>query len=164
MISMPLRQSSQNISHKSESGQSRIFFIYWIYAVKRNEGGITVSCWREQQVLRLPAKAIGIFTEEEWSRFLTEHADILSYDIHHFAPALCSEEYGYFLDFILLDEERECDDGRENACARNLREEEIQMYLPIFQKLFPQFTEEHMKIIHYCRYIWYDGIDAPYCY
>ena len=123
-----------------------------------------MSCWREQQVLRIPVEAIGIFTEAEWNRFLSEHADVLSFNVHHFAPSLCSEEHGHFLDYILLDEPRKRGSGQVEACARRLRREEVQMYLPVFQTLFPYFTEEHMKDVHYCSYIWYDGIDAPYCY
>ncbi|MBO7703168.1 MAG: hypothetical protein J6S26_01890 [Solobacterium sp.] len=123
-----------------------------------------MSCWREQRVLRLPAASIGIHSEEEWQKFEAEHQDVFCYEVRHFAPALCSSEHGCFLDYVLLDEERECGDGRETPLARSLSEDEIRTYLPVFRKLFPYFTEEHMKDVHYCSYIWYDGIDAPDCY
>jgi len=37
-------------------------------------------------------------------------------------------------------------------------------YLPLFQALFPDFTLAKMDDVHYCRYEWYDGSDAPYYY
>ena len=48
--------------------------------------------------------------------------------------------------------------------ARPLNEDEKIKYLPFYQKLFPAFTLENMKDVHYCCYEWYDGADAPYYY
>ena len=42
--------------------------------------------------------------------------------------------------------------------------EEKEKYLPLFRKLFPDFTIGKMDCVHYCRYEWYDGSDAMYMY
>ena len=62
-----------------------------------------MSCWREQTVLRLPAKAIGIHTMEEWYRFEREYEDRMDWEEGCFAPSLCTYEHGPFLDYILKD-------------------------------------------------------------
>lgn len=43
-------------------------------------------------------------------------------------------------------------------------QEEKVRYLPLYQKLFPDFTLERMDDVHYCYYEWYDGAEAPYMY
>ncbi len=122
-----------------------------------------MSCWREQTVLRLPAKAIGIQTMEEWYRFEREYEDRMDWEEGGFAPSLCTYKRGPFLDYILKDrapvQRYGCDYD-----ARPLTPAEQKKYLPIFQRMFPGFTQEQMRDVHYCEYIWYDGTEAPYCY
>ena len=52
----------------------------------------------------------------------------------------------------------------QDSCARPLEPEEKEKYLPVFQELLPDFTLEDMNDVHYCRYEWYDGAEAQYCY
>lgn len=52
----------------------------------------------------------------------------------------------------------------QNDIARPLDNDEKIKYLPLFQALFPDFTLAKMDDVHYCRYEWYDGSDAPYYY
>ncbi len=122
-----------------------------------------MSCWVEQHVLRLPAKAIGIQCEDDWIRFTEEKKDMLRYEEGHFAPALCSSSAGHFLDYILYDRELRQRQDKETL-ARKLTKAEIQKYLPLYQELVPDFTEHTMQDVHYCEYAWYDGTDAPDCY
>ena len=122
-----------------------------------------MSCWREQTVLRLPAKAIGIHTMEEWYRFEREYEDRMDWEEGCFAPSLCTYEHGPFLDYILKDRAP----VQGNGCdydARPLTPAERRKYLPVFQRMFPGFTREQMEDVHYCECIWYDGTEAPYCY
>lgn len=53
--------------------------------------------------------------------------------------------------------------GASNS-LRELTEKEKKRYLPLYRKLFPDFTMEKMKDVHYCRYEWYDGAEAGYYY
>ena len=122
-----------------------------------------MSCWREQTVLRLPAKAIGIHTMEEWYRFEREYEDRMDWEEGCFAPSLCTYEHGPFLDYILKDRAP----VQGNGCdydARPLTPAERRKYLPVFQRMVPGFTREQMEDVHYCECIWYDGTEAPYCY
>ncbi len=41
---------------------------------------------------------------------------------------------------------------------------EWEQYLPLYRKLFPDFTLHRIDDVHYCHYEWYDGADAPYLY
>ena len=52
----------------------------------------------------------------------------------------------------------------ESDCVRLLTQEEKEKYLPLFMKLFPNFTLERMNDVHYCHYEWYDGSEAFYFY
>ncbi len=81
-------------------------------------------------------------------------------------PALVKTVPGPFLDYYidevsLRSEERKY--GMDD-CARPLTPEEKEKYLPLYQKLFPEFTLENMEDVHYCRYEWYDGAEAQYFY
>ena len=82
-------------------------------------------------------------------------------------PDKVSKVPGPFLDYCL--EEIIPLPPEENTyhaqdCARPLTPEEQAEYLPLYQKLFPGFSPEQMNDVHYCRYEWYDGSDAPYMY
>lgn len=69
----------------------------------------------------------------------------------------------YYLDEICPLSDKENTYGSSN-CARPLTEKEKKKYLPVFRKLFPDFTMEQMEKVHYCRYEWYDGCEAAYYY
>ena len=74
---------------------------------------------------------------------------------------------GPFLDYCLeeiLPLPAEENAYHETDCARPLDADEKRRYLPLYQKLFPGFTLERMEDVHYCRYEWYDGSEAPYLY
>ena len=74
---------------------------------------------------------------------------------------------GPFLDYCLeMIEALDPEDNTygENNYAEPLSREEREAFLPIFQRLFPQFTMKHMEAVRYCKYEWYDGTDAPYLY
>ena len=123
-----------------------------------------MSCWREQKVLRMPAKTVGIHTDEEWYQFERDYEDVMSWYPGYFAPSLCTSKYGRFIDYFLEDQpEVLCDDGSKTY-ARPLTPKEKEEYLPVFQNMFPGFTMDQMDEVHYCEYTWYDGSDAPYCY
>lgn len=122
-----------------------------------------MSCWRKQIVLRLPAKALGIHSMEEWDRFEWKYRKKLAWEVGHFAPSLCTYARGPFLDYILLDRAPMDGCGCEYN-ARCLTAAEQEKYLPEYRKLFPDFTREQMEQVHYCEYFWYDGTEAPYCY
>ena len=124
-----------------------------------------MSCWRKQVVLRMPAKTVGIWFAWEWERFKEEYFEQFTWDEGDISPALCTKERGYFLDYILADEAPiDYTDGEFDPVARPLSAEEKTLYLPCFQKMFPQFSLREMEDVHLCAYVWYDGCDAPYCY
>ena len=52
----------------------------------------------------------------------------------------------------------------QDSCARPLKPAEKEKYLPLYQQLIPGFTMDNMNDVHYCRYEWYDGSEAQYCY
>ena len=85
----------------------------------------------------------------------------------HLYPDTIASVPGPFLDYHLEEiaplppEENTC---HQNDTARPLNKDEKIKYLPIFQALFPDFTLAKMDDVHYCRYEWYDGADAPYYY
>ena len=74
---------------------------------------------------------------------------------------------GPFLDYY-LDEiapvKSEQRTYNRDSCARPLDPDEKEKYLPLYRELFPNFTLDDMKDVHYCRYEWYDGCEAQYCY
>ena len=82
-------------------------------------------------------------------------------------PDLVKAVPGPFLDYY-LDEivplPPEENTYNENDGVRPLTQEEKEKYLPLYYKLFPDFTLENMDDVHYCHYEWYDGTDAPYMY
>ena len=123
-----------------------------------------MSCWRKMVVLRMPAKTVGIWFSWDWERFEEEYYDRLHWDPGCFAPALCSHERGYFLDYILEDEAPiDYTDVEFPPQARPLTTAEKEKYLPVFREMFPQFGMREMENVHYCAYVWYDGGDAG-CY
>ena len=124
-----------------------------------------MSCWEKQVVLRMPAKTVGIWFPWDWERFEEEFGERFTWMPGSFAPALCSKEKGYFIDYILEDEEpADFTDGEFDPVARKLTAAEKKLYLPVFQKMFPQFSLREMEDVHYCAFVWYNGTDAPYCY
>lgn len=82
-------------------------------------------------------------------------------------PDLVKSVPGPFLDYY-LDEimplPLEENTYHENDCVRPLTNEEKVKYLPLYRKLFPDFTMDRMGDVHYCHYEWYDGAEAPYMY
>ena len=122
-----------------------------------------MSSWRYQKVLRLPGEAFGVNTKEDWNEFQEKHRDELSWNERSFAPALCSFKNGYFIDYIISDEAPIEWEGY-NVNSYHLSEFEKEKYLPVFRKLFPDFTIEQMDDVHLCEYSWYDGVEAPDCY
>ena len=123
-----------------------------------------MSCWREQHVLRMPATTIGIHTEEEWKAFYNKIIKETTWEAGDFAPALCSyRKTGPMIDYILVDS-APVEGGGYVASARMLWGQEMEEYLPIFQKQFPGFTIEQMEDVHYCEFKWYDSVEAPDCY
>ena len=137
-----------------------------------------MSCWRRTTVLRIPAIRLGFINRQEWNEFLGKHEEDFNWEPGFFASALCdcyewddSDEpervpgpfLDYYLDEIipLLPEENSY---HENDCVRELTQVEKEKYLPLFRELFPDFTMEKMKDVHYCQYEWYDGTEAPYNY
>ena len=52
----------------------------------------------------------------------------------------------------------------KNDTAVPLYESEMEGYLPLFQKLFPNLTLKDMEAVRWCEYEWYDGTNAPYLY
>ncbi|MCR5795240.1 MAG: hypothetical protein K6G61_07885 [Solobacterium sp.] len=48
--------------------------------------------------------------------------------------------------------------------ARPLTAAEKKKYLPLYRKVFPDFTLEDMEHVHYCRYEWYNGAEPDYRY
>lgn len=124
-----------------------------------------MSCWTKQVVLRLPAKTVGIWFPWEWERFEEEYFELFHWEPGHFAPSLCSKENGYFIDYILEEEEPiDYTDNEFDPIARPLTAAEKALYLPVFQQFFRPFTLKEMEDVHYCAYVWYNGTDAPYCY
>ncbi len=122
-----------------------------------------MSCWRSQKVLRLPGEAFGVNTIEEWNVFKEKHKSELTWRVGGFGPALCSFKNGIFIDYILSD--RAPIDGEGFTCrSYHLSEFEKEKYLPVFRRLFPDFTIEQMDAVHSCEYSWYDGVEAPDCY
>ena len=74
---------------------------------------------------------------------------------------------GPFLDYCLEEIAPVPPDQRtynQDSVARPLKADEKEKYLPLYQELFPGFTLENMNDVHYCRYEWYDGAEAQYCY
>ena len=137
-----------------------------------------MSCWRRTTVLRIPAIRLGYINRQEWDGFLGKHEEDFNWEPGFFAPALCDcyewddndepeRVPGPFLDYYLdeiiplLPEENSY---HENDCVRELTQVEKEKYLPLFRELFPDFTMEKMKDVHYCQYEWYDGTEAPYNY
>ena len=93
---------------------------------------------------------------EEWDR--------LDMDLY---PGTVKTVPGPFLDYCLEDIcplRPEDNTLNRTDVARPLTPEEKEKYLPLFRKLFPDFTMEQMEYVHYCRYEWYDGSDAGYMY
>ena len=94
----------------------------------------------------------------------SEPWDRLDMDLY---PDVVQSVPGPFLDYYLEEiaplppEENTYND---NDCARPLSQEEKEKYLPLFLKLFPDFTLERMNDVHYCHYEWYDGSEAFYFY
>ncbi len=123
-----------------------------------------MSCWRTQIVLRLPGAALGIRSMEEWETFERRYRRKLSWEEGHFAPALCTYEQGPFLDYILSDRAPVATSYGCVYDARPLTPTEKKRYMPVYKKLFPDFTWEQMDQVHYCECTWYDGTEAPYCY
>ena len=124
-----------------------------------------MSCWRKQTVLRMPAKTVGIWFPWDWERFEEEYDEIFRWDPGYFAPSLCSSEGGHFIDYILEDVAPiDYTDVEFDPITRPLSANEKKLYLPTFQRMFPQFSMREMDDVHYCAYAWYDGGDAPYCY
>ncbi len=124
-----------------------------------------MSCWEKQVVLRMPMKTVGIWFSWDWEQFRDEYDSRFRWEPGHFAPALCTKERGYFIDYILEDKEPiDYTDNEFDPIARALTAEEKERYLPVFQTMFPQFSLREMDDVHYCAYVWYNGADAPYCY
>ena len=121
-----------------------------------------MSCWREQHVLRMPAKTIGINTEEEWEEYYGKLINETDWSVGSFAPALCSYENGPMIDYILSDTAPV--EGGYIMKARTLWGHEEVKYLHVFQEKFPGFTMKQMDEVHYCECKWYDATEAPYCY
>ena len=118
-----------------------------------------MSCWRKQIVLRLPAKTIGIWLWSDWERFEEEYKEHLDFYPGCFSTRTSREE-GSFLDYILEDEAPvDYTDADFRNFARELTEQEKEQYLPLFRRLFPQFSMREMADVHYCAYVWYDGTD-----
>ena len=111
----------------------------------------------------MPAKTVGIHSLDAWYAFTYAHEDVLDWEPGHFAPALCSKRNGPYLDYYLADRAPVRGDGCAYL-ARPLTLREMKKYLPVFQKLFPDFTLRQMYDVHYCEYAWYDGTDAPDIY
>lgn len=124
-----------------------------------------MSYWTKQVVLRLPVKTVGIWFPWEWEKFEEEYFDRFRWKPGHIQPTLCSKEKGYFIDYVLEEEEPvNYTDNEFDPVARPLTEAEKKLYLPAFQEMFPAFTLREMEDVHYCAYVWYNGTDAPYCY
>ena len=82
-------------------------------------------------------------------------------------PDLVKSVPGPFLDYYLeeiIPLPHEENSYHDNDCARLLTEREKEKYLPLYQKLFPDFTLERMRDVHFCSYEWYDGTEAYYLY
>ena len=72
---------------------------------------------------------------------------------------------GPFVGFILEDHAPCIDPLPFNYhAARELSGTEKEKYFPVFLKQFPAFTMEKMNEVHHCKYVWYDGTEAPYLY
>ena len=74
---------------------------------------------------------------------------------------------GPFLDYYLLDDyplPAECNTFGERNEARRLSRSETEEYLPLFRKLFPDFTQKDMETVRRCQFEYYDGGNAPYLY
>ena len=106
---------------------------------------------------------------DEYSKWLSgkegyERRKMLSLNLY---PETVKSVPGPFLDYY-LDEvaplSPEENTYHENDSVRPLTQEEKVRYLPLYRKLFPDFTLENMDDVHYCHYEWYDGAEAPYMY
>ena len=71
----------------------------------------------------------------------------LDYELEHIEP-LQEEDRTFHMDDV----------------ARPLTAEEKKKYLPVYRKLFPDFSLEDMEHVHYCRYEWYNGAEPHYWY
>ena len=110
------------------------------------------------------------YSREDYAKYLPrgrrgcEDRDRLDMNLY---PDVVQSMPGPFLDYCLeeiipLPPEEFTDHDMD--VARPLTQEEKGKYLPLFQKLFPDFTPERMDDVHYCRYEWYDGSEAGYFY
>lgn len=106
---------------------------------------------------------------DEYSKWLSgkegyERRKMLSLNLY---PETVKSVPGPFLDYY-LDEvaplSPEENTYHENDSVRPLTQEEKVRYLPLYRKLFPDFTLERMDDVHYCQYEWYNGAEAPYMY
>lgn len=120
-----------------------------------------MSCIRKQIVIRMPAEAVGIFTEDAYWRLERERPRLLDFRVRHLSYSLgnCGERR--YFDYVL------CDSPVQNGSAldsywkaRPLTDPERRQYGPIFRRLSPGVD---MHAARYCEYIWYDGTDAPEC-
>ena len=120
-----------------------------------------MSCIRKQIVIRMPAEAVGVFTEEAYWDLERERPGLLDFRVRHLSYSLGNSDGRRYFDYVL------CDSPVKNgsaldACwkARPLTDRERRQYWPIFWRLSPKAD---MGAARYCEYVWYDGTDAPEC-
>ena len=121
-----------------------------------------MSCTCRQVVLRIPASAIGIHTEEAYNSFEKDHPRLLKWREGHFTTSASNCGEKRYFDYVLLDSALPQASALDHYTkSRPLTDREKGKYQRLFRRLSPYVN---MDDVHYCDYVWYDGIEAPDCY
>ena len=120
-----------------------------------------MSCIRKQIVIRMPAEAVGVCTEEAYERFEGEHPRLLDFRVGSLSYSLGNCDGRRYFDYVLYDRPVKNGSALDSySKARPLTERERRQYWPIFWRLSKKVD---MRAARYCEYVWYDGTDAPEC-
>ncbi len=120
-----------------------------------------MSCVRKQAVFRIPAEAVGIYTETDYHQYEFRHPGVLDFEVDHLSYSLGNCGDRRYFDYVLYDSPVENGSMLDAYWeARPMTGRERQRYLPIFRRLSSMVD---MRQAWYCEYIWYDGTDAPEC-
>ena len=120
-----------------------------------------MSCIRKQIVIRMPAEAAGVLTEEAYWALEQQRPGLLDFRVRHLSYSLGNADGRRYFDYILYDSPVQNGSALDSYwTARPLTDREQRQYWPIFWRLSPKAD---MGKALYCEYIWYDGTDAPEC-
>lgn len=111
-----------------------------------------MSDYREMKVIRYKPKTLPFDVSDEDAR--DDFEELLEQNSLRFAPTS-----DIFIDYVLYKDP--CSDSGEFGYTGFLSKEESEMYLPVFQKLFPDCEKRDLRFVHFC---WYDATEAPNYY